>query len=75
METLMKHVNRESPFNRIPAWPRSLLSPVGHRVFAVLLLLLIAVVTIASTTGGKPPHDGANLMLAPGRPGLEAALY
>jgi hypothetical protein len=44
-------------------------------VFAVLLLLLIAVVTIASTTGGKPPHDGANLMLAPGRPGLEAALY
>ena len=72
----MKDIHRKGrPFNLTPAWPRSLLSPVGHCVFAILLLLLIAVVTIASTTGGTQLNNGANLMLAPGRPGLEPALY
>jgi hypothetical protein len=44
-------------------------------VFAVLVLLFIAGVTIASTMGGKQLDGGANLMVAPGRPGLEPALY
>jgi len=58
---------------------------VSHRVLDVLLLLLfiavvtitltIAVVTVTSTTGGKQLNSGANLMLAPGQPGLEPALY
>jgi len=60
-----------------PTTPRSLLSgSVIHGVFAVLLLLFIAVVTIASTTmGGRQLDGGANLMVAPGRPGLEPSLY
>ena len=59
-----------------PTTPRSWLSvATSHRVFAVLLLLVIAVVTIAATNGGQQPSGGANLMLAPGQPGLEPALY
>ena len=59
-----------------PTTPRSLLSgSVSHGVFAVLLLLFIAGVTIASTMGGRQLDSGATLMVAPGRPGLEPALY
>ena len=50
-------------------------SRFGHRLFAVLFLVFVALVTIASTTGGKHSSNGANLMLAPGQPGHEAALY
>jgi hypothetical protein len=46
----------------------------GHRIFAVLLLLLIAMMTMASMTGGKH-SSGGNLILAPGHPGIEPALY
>lgn len=54
--------------------PRSMLSaPVRHRVFAILLVLAIAAVTIAST--GTHSSVGGNLILAPGYPGLEPALY
>jgi hypothetical protein len=47
---------------------------VLHRLFAILLLLLIAMMTMASMTGGKQ-SSGGNLILAPGHPGLEPALY
>lgn len=64
------------PFDSAPTTPHSWPgTSVSLRVFAVLLLLFIAVVTIASTTGGKQPNSGANLMLAPGKPGLVPALY
>ena len=64
------------PFDSAPTTPRSWLGiSASHRVFAVLLLLFIAVVTIATTTGGKQLNSGANLMLAPGIPGLEPCLY
>ena len=62
-------------FGSAPTTPRSSLGiSVSHRVFAVLLLLFIAAVPITPTTGGTP-SSGANLMLAPGQPGLEPALY
>ena len=73
METLMKNIQLRSS---APTTPRSLLSgSVSHGVFAILLLLFIAGVTIASTMGGRQLDGGANLMVAPGRPGLEPALY
>ena len=50
-------------------------SRLGHRLFAVLFLAFVALVAIASTTGGKHSSSGANLMLAPGQPGHEPALY
>ena len=56
--------------------PRQLFgTPLSHRVFAVLFLLLVAGVMIASTTRGTSVSSGANLMLAPGKPGLEPAFY
>jgi hypothetical protein len=74
---LMKNIQVEGrPFVSPSTRPHSWLSMyVGQRVFAVLVLLFIAVVTIASTTGGKQVSGGANLMLAPGKPGLAPALY
>ncbi|MBX9829283.1 MAG: hypothetical protein K2Y27_30385 [Xanthobacteraceae bacterium] len=64
-------------FGSAPTTSRSWLSiSVSHRVFAVLLLLFIAAVPITSTTGGTQLNSGgANLMLAPGQPGLEPTLY
>ena len=56
--------------------PRSMFgSSVRHCTFAVLLVLAIAALTIASTTGETDSSVGANLILAPGHPGLEPALY
>ena len=76
METLMKNLQLAGKPFAAPTTPRSWLgSATTHRVFAVLLLLFIAVITIASTTGGRQTSGGANLMLAPGQPGLEPALY
>jgi hypothetical protein len=75
METVMKNIQLKSS-DPAPAAPRSWLgASVSHGVFAVLVLLFIAGVTIASTKGGRQLDGGANLMVAPGRPGLEPALY
>jgi hypothetical protein len=75
MEMLMKSVQLR-PSDHAPITLRSLLSAsVSHRVFAVLLVLFIAAVTIASTMGARPLNSGANLIMAPGQPGLEPALY
>ena len=64
------------PSDPAPTASRSWLSAsVSHGVFAALVLLFIAGVTIASTMGGRQLDGGANLMVAPGRPGLEPALY
>ena len=66
------------PSDPAPITLRSLLSAsVSHRVFAVLLVLFIAAVTIASTMGARQLNGGAkaNLIMAPGHPGLEPALY
>jgi hypothetical protein len=72
METLMKILQLGNRFNRDT--PRSLLgSPIRHHVFAVLLVLAIAAVTIASAH--RHSIVGSNLILAPGQPGLEPALY
>jgi hypothetical protein len=74
METLMKNLQLESRFDLKDTTPRSLFSAsVRHRVFAILLVLAIAAVTIALT--GKHSSVGGNLILAPGQPGLEPALY
>jgi hypothetical protein len=71
----MKNLQLKNRFDSKDA-PRSLFStPVSHRVFAVLFLLLVAGVTIASTTRGTSVSSGANLILAPGKPGLEPAFY
>jgi hypothetical protein len=65
----MKVRNR---FNRDT--PRSLFgSPIRHYTFLVLLVLVIAAVTIASAD--RHSIVGSNLILAPGQPGLEPALY
>jgi hypothetical protein len=75
MEMLMKSVQLR-PSDPAPITLRSLLSAsVSHRVFAVLLVLFIAAVTIASTMGARQLNGGANLIMAPGHPGLEPALY
>jgi hypothetical protein len=74
METLMKNIQFENRFDLKNTRPRSMLSTaVRHCVFAVLLVLAIAAVTIAST--GTHSSVGGNLILAPGHPGLEPALY
>jgi hypothetical protein len=73
METLMKTLQPGNGFDRENT-PRSLSgSSVRHRTLAVLLVLAIAAVAIAFT--GKQLSVGGNLILAPGQPGLEAALY
>jgi hypothetical protein len=75
METLMKTLQFENRFDPKDT-PRSLFStPVRDRVFAILLVLAIAAVTIASTTGDTDSSHGGNLILAPGHPDLEPALY
>ena len=72
----MKTLQLGNRFDLKNTKPRSMLSaPVRHRVFAILLVLAIAAVTIASTTGVTDSSVGANLILAPGYPGLEPALY
>jgi hypothetical protein len=69
MESLMKFFQHENRFDLKPAGPRSLFSTS----LTILLLLAIAAVTIASM--GKDPRVGGNLILAPGQPGLEPAVY
>ena len=75
METLMKHLQLESRVHPDETPHSFFKTPVRHRVFAILLVLAIAVVTIASTTGETDSSKGGNLILAPGHPGLEPALF
>jgi len=74
-DTLMKNLKLAFSNSRIVR-SRSLFSTHwGHRLFAVLFLIFITAITVASTTGGNHLSSGGNVMLAPGKPGLEPALY